>query len=93
MIANQVSINRFYTKVWIFFALIILACSSDKATADGAHSFKLALLTPGQISDQSWNGGAYDGLIRVHDSLGTKISHIQTKTPAEFNENFRQYGP
>ena len=26
------------------------------------------------------------------DSLGAEISHIQTKTPAEFEENFRQYG-
>ncbi|HVT39716.1 MAG TPA: BMP family protein [Gemmatimonadaceae bacterium] len=52
----------------------------------------MALLTPGPISDQSWNGGAYAGLLRVKDSLGARISHIQTKTPAEFEENFRQYG-
>jgi basic membrane lipoprotein Med (substrate-binding protein (PBP1-ABC) superfamily) len=52
----------------------------------------VALLTPGPISDQSWNGGAYQGLLRIRDSLGAQISHIQTKTPAEFEENFRQYG-
>jgi basic membrane lipoprotein Med (substrate-binding protein (PBP1-ABC) superfamily) len=28
----------------------------------------------------------------VRDSLGATVSHIQTKTPAEFDENFRQYG-
>jgi basic membrane lipoprotein Med (substrate-binding protein (PBP1-ABC) superfamily) len=44
------------------------------------------------VSDQSWNGGAYAGLMQLRDSLGAKISHIQTKTPAEFEENFRQYG-
>lgn len=55
-------------------------------------SFKVALLTPGAISDQSWNGGAYQGLLRIRDSLHAQISHIQTKTPAEFEENFRQYG-
>ena len=54
--------------------------------------FKVALLTPGPISDQSWNAGAYQGLMRIRDSLGAKVSHIQTKTPAEFDENFRQYG-
>ena len=59
--------------------------------ADGAP-FRVALLTPGPISDQSWNAGAYQGLLRVRDSLGAEISHIQTKTPAEFEENFRQYG-
>jgi len=28
----------------------------------------------------------------IKDSLGAQVSHIQTKTPAEFEENFRQYG-
>ncbi|GJG86218.1 BMP family ABC transporter substrate-binding protein [Gemmatimonadetes bacterium T265] len=54
--------------------------------------FRVALLTPGPISDQSWNGGAYNGLLAIRDSLGAQISHVQTKTPAEFEENFRQYG-
>jgi basic membrane protein A len=31
-------------------------------------------------------------LLRIRDSLGAQISHIQTKTPADFDENFRQYG-
>jgi len=73
------------------------ACGGkDGASADSgaaaASTFKVALLTPGPISDKSWNGGAYDGLTMLRDSLGAQISHIQTKTPAEFEENFRQYG-
>ena len=60
--------------------------------AGGASAFRVALLTPGPISDQSWNGGAYAGLTAIRDSLGAQVSHIQTKTPAEFEENFRQYG-
>ena len=63
--------------------------AADSATA---KPFRVALLTPGPISDQSWNSGAYQGLMRVRDSLGAQVSHIQTKTPAEFEENFRQYG-
>jgi basic membrane lipoprotein Med (substrate-binding protein (PBP1-ABC) superfamily) len=55
-------------------------------------SFKVALLTPGPVSDQSWNGGAYQGLLWIRDSLGAQISNVQTKTPAEFEDNFRQYG-
>lgn len=57
-----------------------------------ATDFRVALLTPGPISDQAWNGGAYAGLLRIRDSLGARISHIQTRTPAEFEENFREYG-
>lgn len=76
---------------------ILAACampqSDTSAAAAGAmNSFRVALLTPGPISDQSWNGGAYEGLLSIRDSLGADISHIQTKTPAEFEENFRQYG-
>ena len=33
-------------------------------------AFRVALLTPGPIADQSWNGGAYAGLLRIRDSLG-----------------------
>jgi len=73
---------------------ISIACSGHGDSASGgAKAFKVALLTPGPISDQSWNGSAYEGLMRIKDSIpGTQVSHIQTKTPAEFEENFRQYG-
>lgn len=63
-----------------------------KSDSSATSTFKVALLTPGPISDQSWNGGAYQGLMAIRDSLGASVSHIQTKTPAEFEENFRQYG-
>jgi basic membrane protein A and related proteins len=74
--------------------LITLACSGPRSDArKGASSaLKVALLTPGPISDQSWNGGAYQGLLRIRDSLHASVSNIQTATPAEFEENFRQYG-
>ena len=87
----------FSTAIHIATAAVLLACSGrDSApatdTANTTKPFRVALLTPGPISDQSWNGGAYQGLLRIKDSLGASISHIQTKTPAEFEEQFRQYG-
>ncbi|HEV8215776.1 MAG TPA: BMP family protein [Gemmatimonadaceae bacterium] len=60
--------------------------------ASNVATFKVALLTPGPVSDQSWNGGAYQGLLWIRDSLGAQVSHVETKTPAEFEDNFRQYG-
>jgi basic membrane protein A len=95
----------FSTNFHMFTALLSLvllgACGrggDTKTTGDSAGAasagkpFRVALLTPGPISDQSWNGGAYAGLMRIRDSLGATVSHIQTKTPAEFDEQFRQYG-
>lgn len=76
---------------------LVAACGGDKrgSTADSAGTsptMRVALLTPGPISDKSWNGIAHEGLLAIRDSLGAETSHIQTKTPAEFDENFRQYG-
>jgi basic membrane protein A and related proteins len=64
----------------------------DRRQPGSDARFKVALLTPGPVSDQSWNAGAYQGLLRIRDSLHATISNIETKTPAEFDENFRQYG-
>lgn len=80
-------------RIWVAAALVsgLLACGSPEQES-AVDSFRVALLTPGPISDQSWNGGAYQGLMRIRDSLGAQVSHVQTKTPADFEENFREYG-
>ena len=76
----------------------VVACSGDDAArgdssgAGAADEFRVALLHPGPTSDNSWNWGAAQGLARIKNSLGARTSAIQTKTPAEFEENFRQYG-
>ena len=90
---NRTSFLKFSTAFSAAFAITLGACSGDAKKADGGTAaFKVALLTPGPISDKSWNGGAYEGLMAIRDTLGAQVSHIQTKTPAEFDENFRQYG-
>jgi basic membrane lipoprotein Med (substrate-binding protein (PBP1-ABC) superfamily) len=73
-------------------ALGLLACGTDRSDVQAPQAFRVALLTPGPISDQAWNAKAYDGLMRIRDSLGADVRHVQTRTPAEFDENFRQYG-
>jgi len=84
------AVRLFSTSVFALAISFLGACGGSKIGTSSA--LKVALLTPGPISDQSWNGGAYEGLMRIKDSLGAQVSHIQTKTPAEFEENFRQYG-
>lgn len=85
--------ERFVPIASILLVLVFGGCErpAQNSTAQ-ASAFKVALLTPGAVSDQSWNGGAYQGLLRIRDSLGAQISNIQTATPADFDENFRQYG-
>jgi basic membrane lipoprotein Med (substrate-binding protein (PBP1-ABC) superfamily) len=93
MAAFPPSRRHFSTVVNAVPLLLALACgdgSQDQSRP--GHGFKVALLTPGPISDQAWNSGAYQGLLRIRDSLDASVSHIQTRTPADFEENFRHYG-
>lgn len=85
--------RRLSTLIHSLFALAIAACSGGKSAPSGGNrDFKVALLTTGPISDQAWNAGAYRGLLAIRDSLGAHVSNVQTNTPADIEENFRQYG-
>jgi basic membrane protein A len=52
---------------------------------------RVALVTPGSISDAAWNSGAYEGLQQIRDSLGLFVSHVEARTPAEQSEALRAY--
>jgi basic membrane protein A len=65
------------------------SCRAQSPTA-GAP-FKVALLSPGPVSDAGWNALAYEGLLAIRDQLGAEIAQIQTKTPAEFEAGFRDF--
>ncbi|MEO6323661.1 MAG: BMP family protein [Thermoanaerobaculia bacterium] len=68
----------------------LLSCGRPEKVADPV-GFKVALLTPGPISDAGWNAGAYEGLKAIEKQLGATISHVQVKSPSEFEEHFRAY--
>jgi basic membrane lipoprotein Med (substrate-binding protein (PBP1-ABC) superfamily) len=74
-------------------ALFLAACTDSPSTTSGqgGEAFRVALLSPGPISDAGWNALAYDGLLKIRDELGAEISQVETKTPAEFEEGFRDY--
>jgi len=78
--------------------VIALDCPCAPASAQGAATtapaspgFKVALLSPGPVSDAGWNALAYEGLLHIRDQLGAEVAQIQTKTPAEFEEGFRDF--
>jgi basic membrane lipoprotein Med (substrate-binding protein (PBP1-ABC) superfamily) len=43
------------------------------------------------VSDAGWNALAYEGLLEIRDRLGAEIAQAETKTPAEFEEGFRDF--
>lgn len=77
-----------------FAALVAFAamgCQQGSGGAGGEKGFRVALLTPGSISDGGWNASAYDGLQLIKKELGAEISNVQTGTPSEFVQGFRDY--
>jgi basic membrane protein A len=66
-----------------------LAAGCRRTGDDG--KFRVALLNPGPISDAGWNAAAYEGLLAVRDQLGAEISQVETKTPPDFEQAFRDY--
>lgn len=87
-----------FARRWLIGLLalsLLSACKGEQASqaqsGETTPKFKVALLSPGPVSDAGWNALAYDGLLRIRDELGAEISQIQTKTPAEFEEGFRDY--
>ena len=59
--------------------------------AKGHEKFKVAMLLPGSISDAGWNALAYEGLKAIEKQLGAEISHAETRTPTDQEEQFRSY--
>jgi basic membrane protein A and related proteins len=56
-----------------------------------APAFKVALLTPGPVSDAGWNAAAFDGLQLIKDKLGAQTALDQTTSPADFEDAFRDF--
>jgi basic membrane protein A and related proteins len=68
------------------FLVALVACSQTDNP-----KVRVGLITPGSIADAAWNSGAYQGLLRIRDSLGLSISHVEARTPAEQTEALRTY--
>lgn len=71
-------------------ALSLVSCGRAEPPAKPA-GLAVALLTPGPISDAGWNAGAFEGLRAIEKELGASVSHVQVKSPSEFEEQFRAY--
>jgi basic membrane protein A len=69
--------------------LLLVACGGREPTP--TDTVRVALVTPGSITDAAWNAGAYAGLQMLRDSLDVEISHVEARTPGEQEEAMRSY--
>jgi basic membrane protein A len=81
---------------WIAILIILasiglVACTSPRKGPTDASTFRVALLTPGPVSDAGWNAAAFDGLQLIKDKLGAETALVQTRSPADFDDGFRDF--
>lgn len=61
------------------------------AGAKAAGDYKMVLLLPGPINDQSWNTTNYAGLVESNEKLGTKMEYVENVKATDFESTFREY--
>ena len=76
-------------------AIVVLecsfACQRQEISDSSAQSFKVALLTPGPVSDAGWNASAFEGLQLIKKELGAETALVQTRSPADFEDAMRDF--
>ncbi len=75
----------------VLAASILAACTNHPANAVNFSHFRVALLTPGPVSDAGWNAAAFDGLQLVKANLGAETAMVQTRSPTDFEDGFRDF--
>ncbi len=75
----------------VLLALLLIACRGGTSQPADSHRFRVALLTPGPVSDAGWNAAAFDGLELIKDKLGAETALVQTTSPADFEDAFRDF--
>jgi basic membrane protein A len=72
------------------FALV-LGAASNLSAEKKAGDYKIVLVLPGPINDQSWNATNYAGLVQCNKVLGTKMEYIESVQASDFESTFRNY--
>lgn len=78
-------------------ACVLLAAGCTSGTQAGpaqtdskTSSFKVALLTPGPVSDAGWSAMAYEGLQAIEKDLGAEVTNKEAKE-AQIRDAMRTY--
>ncbi len=76
----------------VVLAVSVVGCAPPPApTSEGPDDYKMVLLLPGPINDQSWNATNYAGLVKSNETLGTKMEYVENVQAADFESTFRNY--
>ena len=77
--------------VVLLHAILLAGCNSHRRPPRAESGFRVALLTPGPVSDAGWNAAAYEGLELIKSKLGAETALVQTTSPADFEDSMRDF--
>ncbi|MCB0044052.1 MAG: BMP family protein [Caldilineaceae bacterium] len=83
--------SLFLILIVAFTASACAPVSTPQTTEKSAGDYKIVLLLPGPINDQSWNATNYAGLEKANATLGTEMEYIENVQSADFESTFRNY--
>lgn len=87
--------RRFY--IFLIIHLLIQSFSlyslgtAEKNIEKKPSDYKIVLILPGPINDQSWNATNFSGLLACNNELGTNIEYIENVQTDQFIMTFRNY--
>lgn len=87
-----------FTRVLCILLILALSLTTlascgkkEEGGAKGADQYKMVLILPGPINDQSWNATNYAGLVKCNETLGTKMEYVENVQAADYESTFRNY--
>ena len=67
------------------------ASSRARASKEADKAFRVALILPGVIADQSWNAVGYAGLMAVRTELGAEVAYSESVPSTRYDAVFKEY--
>lgn len=80
------------TKIVLSCLLVLAFAVPGFADVMEPKDYKIVLILPGPINDQSWNATNYNGLVACNEELGTNIEYVENVQQSDFESTFRNYG-
>jgi len=89
---RTIAVKAYRTAILVVLSVVgLVACTSPRKSPVNDSTFRVALLTPGPVSDAGWNAAAFDGLQLIKENLGAETALVQTRSPADFDDGFRDF--
>lgn len=85
---------KFMCKIMMSMLILFFAISSVVSSpvfAKAPSEYKMVLILPGPVNDQSWNATNYAGLLAANKDLGTKIEFVENVQASDYESTFRNY--